>query len=468
MDRRKTLRQFVTRAKRSLNIEKYIPSLQYGILLAVVFYTAILLLSRLFVLPYYHNIALFFGVSVFLLTIVYLVVKRVKTHDALIRLDAFYPHNELVTALSLNDDMNPLVNSILQKAVLESNDSFERFKQRKKSLWRPKALISLLFFSIAIGVLYIFPSPTQQEAVTIEKENEAIDKLEKEVAELEKKATNDEVKKQLQELLNKLKQVDSSEEALREVVKKQKELKLQEQNLKEKRDLASKGNDGAEGLTSEEEERLKELLDIQNLLTKSASLAQTALSQLGKPISFELQNAIASESGSSPSEEGSPNQDGGNSGDSSNTDNSQGQQNNGESNQGSGENGSQGQGTNGSQGQGSGNGSGSQGNGSGSGTGQGQGNGNGAGFGQGGRDLLSIPRRIGENGELIVDGGPLGEGSPIEEQDGPVPVTKGTIRPYEEVIGQYKDRYMESSERMQLPKDLQEIVQSYFSSLESE
>ncbi|WP_449445290.1 hypothetical protein [Ureibacillus acetophenoni] len=39
-------------------------------------------------------------------------------------------------------------------------------------------------------MLYIFPSPTQQEAVTIEKENEAIDKLEKEVAELEKKQTN--------------------------------------------------------------------------------------------------------------------------------------------------------------------------------------------------------------------------------------------------------------------------------------
>ncbi|CAM5221409.1 putative protein OS=Ureibacillus acetophenoni OX=614649 GN=SAMN05877842_12511 PE=4 SV=1 [Ureibacillus acetophenoni] len=55
----------------------------------------------------------------------------------------------------------------------------------------------------------------------------------------------------------------------------------------------------------------------------------------------------------------------------------------------------------------------------------------------------------------------------LKNRKGPVAVTKGTIRPYEEVIGQYKDRYMESSERMQLPKDLQEIVQSYFSSLES-
>lgn len=475
MDRRKTLMQFVVRAKRSLTIEKSLPSLQYGLLLAAVVYTAILFISRLFVFPYYHNVAFFSSTSIMIMTIIYILVNRVKVHDALIRLDSFYPHNELVTALSFDDETNPLVNSILQSAQKASKDSYAQFSQRKKQLLRPKALVSSLLLIIVMGLLYIFPSPTQTEAVVIEKENEVIDELEKEVAELEKKTMNEEIKKQLQELLDRLKEIDSSEEALREVVKKQKELKLQEQKLQEKKDLASKAEGSEEGLTAEEEQ-LKELLELQSALANSASSTQTALNKLGMPIAFDLQNAIAQESGQASPGENSANHDGEHQG--NNHNGSSGQQNNGQNGQDDGEtqggsNGSQGQGTNGSEGQGNGS---SQGNGSGTGSGQGSGNGtggqgaggNGAGFGQGGRELLSIPERVGDDGEIIVDGGSLGEGAPVGEQKGPVPVTKGTIRPYEEVIGQYKDRYMESSERMQLPKDLQDIVQSYFSSIESE
>ncbi|SOC44929.1 hypothetical protein [Ureibacillus acetophenoni] len=478
MDRRKSLQQFVERAKRSLNIEKSLPRLQYGLLLAVVVYTAILFISRLFVFPYYSNVALWSSIGVVLVTIGYIWWRRVKYQEALTRLDSFYPHNELVTALSLKDESNPLVNAILQNAQKASEDSFTNFKQRKKRLLKPKALIAILFMFLITGVLYIFPSPTQQEAVAIEKENEVIDELKEEVAELEKKTANEEMKQQLKELQNKLKEVDQVEEALREVVKKQKELKLQEQKLQDKKDLVGKGQ-GAEGLTAEEEERLKGLLELQSALAESAGATQTALSKLGKSISFDLQNAIAQESSSNSSSESNGDKS---QGDNDNQSGSSGQQSNGQSSQGNGNNdggsnGSDGQGTNGSQGQGNGSG---QGNGQGSGSGQGQGNGggsggqgsgsggNGAGLGQGNRNLLSIPERVGENGEVVVDGGPLGEGTPIGEQEGPVPVTKGTIRPYEEVIGQYKDRYMESSERMQLPKDLQSIVQSYFSSIESE
>ncbi|CAM5713121.1 Cdk activating kinase (CAK)/RNA polymerase II transcription initiation/nucleotide excision repair factor TFIIH/TFIIK, cyclin H subunit OS=Lysinibacillus sphaericus OX=1421 GN=LYSIN_02656 PE=4 SV=1 [Lysinibacillus sphaericus] len=47
-------------------------------------------------------------------------------------------------------------------------------------------------------------------------------------------------------------------------------------------------------------------------------------------------------------------------------------------------------------------------------------------------------------------------------------ITKGTIRPYDEVIGSYKDSYLESSQRLQLPKDLQNVVQSYFTTIESQ
>ncbi|KGR75233.1 hypothetical protein [Ureibacillus manganicus] len=457
MDRRKTLMQFVKQAKKSLNFESSLPALQYGLLLSVVVYTTILLTSRLFVFPYYQNVAFYSGTSVIILTFFYIWWNRVKDHDALIRLDSFYPHNELLTALSFTEQSNPLVDSILKRAQKASVDSFNQFKQRKKRIWRPKVLIALLLMMVVIGVLYIFPSQTQTEAVVIEKENEIIDELKKDVAEMEKKTTNEEIKKQLQDLQKKLAELNSSEEALSEVVKKQKELKLQEQKLQEKKDLKNKGENGAHDLTASEEEQLQALQQLRNALANSASATQAALSRIGKSIRFDLQNAIAQESSSDSAGDSISGENQGNSDEQNESSGQQTNQNGeGSGNNQSGSNGLQGEGSNGSPGQGS------------SGQGSGPGIGNGAGVGQGTKNLLSIPGRIGENGETIVDGGPLGEGIPVGEQEGPVPVTEGTIRPYEEVIGQYKDRYMESSERMQLPKDLQTIVQSYFSSIESE
>ena len=473
MDQRKQLRQFVRKAKRSLNFEYTLPKLQFGILIGLSISTAILVVSRLFIFPHYDDVAIIVGIGTLLTTLFFIWWNRVRDKDALHQLDLFYPHNELLTALSFKDDMNPLVSSLLEKAQKESPAAFEQFKKRKKELFKVKSLVGILLMAIIIGVLLIFPSATQQEAKVIEKEQDVIDKLEKEVAKLEKK-------KQLQELSNKLKDTEISEEALREVVKKQKELKLQEQKLKEKESaLEQGGSEGSDGLTEEEQAQLKELMELQNELASTANSTQSALSKLGKPISFDLQNAIASELGSQSKNEASnngstsnnqnnnqsKNQNGSQQQGNGKNSNQQGQNGQGQGNKGSG----QGQGSNGSSGSGQGSGSGNgggQGSGSGKGAGQGTGGG-GAGLGQGSRNLLSIPERIGGGSEPTVDGGPLNEGEPIGEQKGPVPVTKGTIRPYEEVIGQYKESYIESSDRIQLPKDLQDIVQSYFSSIES-
>lgn len=467
MDRRKALKQFVNKAKRNLNMEQMIPMLQLGIFIGLAFSAVILVLSRLFVFPYYRDVAVIVVIGALLWTVVYIWWKRIKEREALHKLDMYYPHNELVTALSFKDDENPLVNALVTKAEKETPHAFKQFKERKKELWKPKVLIGILLVSIAIGVLFIFPSATQQDALVYEKEQEVIKELKKEVAKLEKKTETKEVKKELQELQNKLKETKLSEEALREVVKKQKELKLQEQKLKDKKSLAQEKNgESSEGLTAQEQKQLEELIELQNTLANSANSTQSALSKLGKPISFDLQNAIASELGTEANiEEGSE-------GELTDSDEQNGQS--GENQQGNNESGNgQGNGSgSGQSGQGQGSGSGSgQGSGQGSGSGSGgrgigAGNGSGAGLGQGSRDLLSIPERIGDHNGPTVDGGPLSEGKPVAEQKGPVPVTKGTIRPYEEVIGEYKDSYLESSERMQLPKDLQDIVQSYFSSIE--
>jgi hypothetical protein len=473
MDQRKRLRHFVQKAKRSLNFEYMMPKLQFGILIGLSMSTAILIVSRLFVFPYYDEVAIAVGVGALIAAIFYIWWKHVREKDALHRLDTFYPHNELMTALSFDDEANPLVKLLLQKAQKESPAAFERFKKREKVLWKAKVLIGIVLMVIALGVLSIFPSATQQEAQVVEKEQDVIEKLEKEVAKIEKKAKSEEVKKQLQELSNKLKDMETSEEALREVVKKQKELKLQEQKLKEKETSVEQGeSEASDGLTEEEQAQLKELMELQNELASTANSTQSALSKLGKPISFELQNAIASELGSAS--KGTASNSGSSSNNQSSNQNGSQQQGNGQNSNQQGQNG-QGQGKNGSgqgKGQGQGNGQGGQGNGQGNGAGQGNGTGigaggAGAGLGQGSRDLLSIPERIGERNETTVDGGPLNEGEPVGEQKGSVPVTKGTIRPYEEVIGQYKESYLKSSERIQLPKDLQDIVQSYFSSIES-
>ena len=476
MDRQKELITFVKRAKRSLNVEKMLPLLQYGIFLSILFSLAILIISRFFVFPYYDETAFVVACATIVSTFVYMWQKRIRMKEALRKLDVYYPFNELVTALSFQQHEHPLAESIMNKAVKESDEAYERFKNRPKQYWRPKALLGILFASILLTALWIFPSETQQEAQGVEKERTAIQEMKKEVAKLEKKAKSEDVKKKMRELQEKLKEAETAEEALREVVKKQKELTLLEQKLKEKQ-LAEKGE--GEGLSNEELQKLKDLGELQNALAQNALSTQTYLSKLGKPISFDLQNTISqmNESKSSQSQNASTSSKG--------TGNIQGnqQQNNRKKAQGNtGSGNTQGSNGNGNQQNQGSNGNGNQqnqgSNGNGNGSNQGVGSGavrqggsfsSGAGLGAGGRTLLSVPsERLGGSSGPTVDGGPLGEGDPADEQKGSVPATKGTVRPYEEVIGVYEERYLQSAKRLQLPKDLQNVVESYFSSIQSE
>ncbi|MEB2298339.1 hypothetical protein LAV72_01690 [Lysinibacillus xylanilyticus] len=484
MEHRKQLRKYIQRAKKSLTVERSIPIAQYGLFLALLSSASLFLVSRLFVWPYYRQTALATFIVVILATVLFMWWKRVKEKAALHTLDDFFSHNELVTALSFEDDQEPLVQSLLTKAVENVEKAFADFKSRKKNVFRPKALIGLFGTAVLLAILYMFPAATQIEAIEVEKEKAVIEDVKKEVAKLEKTAETKEVKEQLKELQNTLKEAETAEEALREVVKKQKELALKEQQLKDKQTASKDGASDEKGLSKEEVEQLKELAKMQQELTQNANATQTAMSKLGKPASNTLQNAIASANSANNNQQNNtnsnPNQQSSANSQPSNQQGQTGQQ--GQSNS---QNGSQqasgkgqGQGSNQSNQQGQGKGQG-QGNGQGNGQGQGQGNGNGlsqgtaqggkgAGTGQGGRDLLTTPKRMGGSSQTSVDGGALGDGSHVSEQQGNGPITKGSIRPYEEVIGSYKDSYLESSERLQLPKDLQNVVQSYFTSIESQ
>ena len=81
---------------------------------------------------------------------------------------------------------------------------------------------------------------------------------------------------------------------------------------------------------------------------------------------------------------------------------------------------------------------------------------------------MTVPSRIGGQGETAVDSGEIGEGKAAGEQQGAVPATKGTIQPYEEVVGDYSDAYFSSADRLQLPPDLQTIVEQYFTDIETD
>lgn len=472
MERRKQLRKYIQRAKTSLTLEKITAIAQYGLFFALLASASLVLVSRLFVWPYYRQTAIAVFVIGILLTIAFMWWKRTKEQEAMHALDSYFSHNELVTALSFKDDEDPLVQSLLGKAVQKAEDAFMQFKARKKNWLRPAALIGLFATTVVLAVLYMFPAATQIEAIEVEKEKAVVEDIKKEVAKLEKKAETKEVKEQLKELQNTLKETDTAEEALREVVKKQKELALKEQQLKEKQTASENGTSEGEGLSKEEIEQLKELAQMQQELTQNANATQTAMSKLGKPASNTLQNAIASANNASnnTSNNANNNQNPSNNAQANNQQGQSGQQGQNNQQSGSQAQGSQqgqgkGQGNTPGQGQGQGQGNGS---GSGSGSGSGQGQGSGAGKGQGGRDLLTTPKRLGGSSETSVDGGPLGDGSNVSEQQGNGPITKGSIRPYEEVVGAYKNSYLESSDRLQLPKDLQNVVQSYFTLIEAQ
>ena len=467
MDDKKRLWKAVSSTRRSLFFEKFMISAQKGLLYAVLSATVIYIISRLFVLPYYSRVAIGVAVLAFLWQMMRVITNRLSKKEALVTFDAYFSHNELLTALTAKED-NALVQSLLKKALVQKDRALSAFKKRPKKIVQPKMLASTFSLFIILLLLVALPAATQQEAKVVEADRDITKEIEKAVEEQLKKELSEETKQELAELKKALQEAETSEQALKELVKKQKELLKQEQQLAEQQQISE--------LMQGDLQQLNELATLNQELAATAGEAQAQLSKLGKPVDVNLQKTIAnmnSSSTSSPSNaqqgttasnnnntstQNNGNSQNGNSGQgtssSSNNGNNQGQQGNNGTSQGQ-------------QGNGSGAGQGQQGTGSASGTGSGNGNGLQGGKGAGGRELLAVPNRIGGSSDTTIDAGNRGEGETIEEK-GFVPATKGDIRPYEEVVGTYKESYMQSTERLQLPSDLQQLVQNYFTSIETE
>ncbi|MGD7048116.1 hypothetical protein FZC83_12545 [Rossellomorea marisflavi] len=120
-----------------------------------------------------------------------------------------------------------------------------------------------------------------------------------------------------------------------------------------------------------------------------------------------------------------------------------------------------GKGSGGANGSGNGNGTGN-----GTGSGSGSGSGKGAGLGQGSRDLLTIPERMEGKTNTETDSGKLNRGMKGEQFSSDDPVKRGSVRSYEEVYQDYYSSYRKGEDRQTIPKDLESVVESYFSEID--
>ena len=471
MDGKRRLWQAVASARRSLLLEQLLIRLQLGLLYAVLSITVIYLASRFFVLPYYSRMAFIAGTVFFIGHLVVALVKRPRRKEALIRLDEFYPHNELLTVLTAKEQ-SPLIQALLGTVKSQIGQVQAAFKKREKHLLQKRAVMYSAGTLLLLLLLMVFPAASQQEAKEIEADRAITQQLKKDVQKQVVKPIPEEAKKQLAELQQALENVKTSDEALKQLVKTQKEMAKLQHDL------------NAEMLSPDAElqNQLTALQEANKQLADTASAAQSGLSALGKPVDLNIQKSIArmnqQNAGNADGSQGNGNT--GNTASSSSSSSQSGQSKTGQSSANAGQsNGQNGQTQNGQtpsnqgaenssgSGQGQGN---SQGQGSGTGSGQSAGNGSSqgglqGGTGSGGRDLLAIPQRVGEANTTTIDSGIQNDGETVKEK-GPVPATKGDVRPYADVVGTYEESYRQSTERLQLPQDLQQMVQSYFTSIE--
>ncbi len=481
MNGKERLFTYVRATLRRLRFEQFVYTGQTGLFIAVLLAVLVIAASRLFVLPHYKAFALGAAGVTIVVTIIYLVTKRSRLIEAIRRLDRYMPDNLLLTAMGIDEKDTHLAPVLIHAAESEVAHAFEGFKQRRKAYLNGKMLMGIIGLGVVLVMLILLPSEAQLEADAIVKEQEIIKEMKQEVQELIAKEALPNMKKELQELAEKLQQAETSEEALKELVKKQKEMRLKEQRLAERKEHSAQTEDASDNWTEAEEKEMDALGKMSDELAKNAGKVHTALNYIGKAPSLpaianaENPPSAIEEGKTDPSTEagGGEDQSDGNGqaggeqqagtgseavpGESQGEGQEQGQ----EHGQGQSQGQAQGEGTGQSEEQGLGQGQ-SQGQGSASGSG-----GSGVGKGTGGRNLLSIPHhRIGEKGDLSVVEGNLGEGEFIEERETEGPVERGTVRPYQEVVGQYKESYLQSTDRMKLPPDLQHILSDYFSNIE--
>ena len=517
MEDKRQFYQLLKPIRRQLLIIKVLCEFHYWIVAAAVLSLLILISARVFVIPYYQEIIYFTCLLLILPFIFRIWRNKPGWKESAFIFNTYVPEDRVMTAFSFLDDKGLLQQLQLAEALKFMKREQQRVLTRKKQYLLPKWLLAAAILICFTALFLFYPNQTQQLAVKKETEIAVLKKIEKELKEKSKKEQNPGTKKALEKAKDILAKKPELKEALKKLVSERKELELKTLKEQEKQkdlknwqqNLQQSGfNQLAAALDKKDLKQVrKELENInkkydqltekqKNALGKlngsAKKLTDKELEELAKKISAALEAAELTEQYASaeaavadavenlqkemdangiPSGQmalNSPDQTSGQPGNPPNSGNGNaaGNGNNGtggsQGNKGTGNNPSSGQGNGAGGGNGTGHGSGA-GNG---GTGTGQGSGNGAGFGMGSREFLTIPEKLNGPTNLESDSGKIENGAGVKQYESNGPVLKGQIRSYQEVYQQYQDSYRNSTDRVKLPNDLENIVKNYFSSLD--
>ena len=119
MGRNRLFKKYVNAALVRLRVEKTVHRLQAGLFVASFSAVLILLISRMFVLPYYGRFAVVTACAVLIATLIISIYKRIQKAEAVRQLDNFIPENLLITAVSLKEDDSLLATAIIEEADLK-------------------------------------------------------------------------------------------------------------------------------------------------------------------------------------------------------------------------------------------------------------------------------------------------------------------------------------------------------------
>ncbi|WP_033540913.1 hypothetical protein, partial [Planococcus sp. CAU13] len=278
MDSRK-ITEFIKKANRRLKLQHMGKTLQIALCSGLAAALLVLVISRLFVFPYYGfyvYAAAGLGVFIHWLWNIRAIPRR---KQAITELDKYTPHNQLLT-LSQLPHGNHLAADLAARIEKEIHISYQLFKKEKNEWFLPKWLLTSIVLAILLIISGLFPASTQLEAKEHEQEQELIEEMIEKVEQQKEQAKSPVVKKEMENLEEKLKDSETPEQALRELVKKQKELELQKQKKMQEE-------------TEQANEEAKDLSDASAKLAEQAGKTQTALSEMGKPVASDLQQALA-------------------------------------------------------------------------------------------------------------------------------------------------------------------------------
>ncbi|MEI2664915.1 hypothetical protein [Rossellomorea sp. LJF3] len=486
--------QLLKQLRKMLLIRQFWYVFQLLLVIAGAFALSLISLASVIIIPYWDRIL---WIGIFFIVVSGLVLsfpRRVTLKESALFYDRFVEDDRVTAAYSSLHNGHVLSPLIIRDALVKMEETPPKMETYRKRIIQPRLMISTMLLLFLSLLIFTQRDATFQEAKRMEKEKEIIAQSNSRITKQANKKENASIKERLLKENEQLKKKKAAIERYEEINKKVKELTLQKKTMEKQRakqqdvkkeldgldfpdiKAAIQENDSdklQQKLNQLSEEQKNQLLgamknhgiasleELANVLKETKGSNQlNEIANLQEELQQEadlLGNAIGKSStiDQGQAAQNTPSKQKGAASSKQSNSNSETNKQNDSSTKGSGATSSSGQSGKGA-GTGSGTGKGSS----------GKGNGTGAGLGQGDRELLSVPEKTGGESRIELDSGKLGEGKRGDQFQADGPVQKGSLRPYEEVYQQYYSSYRRGTDRATIPKDLEHIIESYFSEID--